>query len=294
MTSRVLAVAAAAVLAACGDEPAPYSWRAGTSVRLDVTFREELFPVRSSRELGIVAAGAASSESVLDVDIRAARHTRSPDGVAVVRVDTNDVAAAPDRTAEDAAIAGVLAGLVGRRITLEFDARKGLVGVRGFADALAAATPEGDPRADEAAAGLRKVLADDSALRTLRAAGLCEVPAAFRDVTADAARRADVRVPGRGVTGLVFQGRGGRESDGSPVLRFEGRMAARAEFEGDGGAAPPETVGAVVVPSISGDGETMYHVERGTPLRGHVTLRLPFESGAILVASSTFVLVAGE
>jgi hypothetical protein len=206
-------------------------------------------------------------------------------------VDTNQGAASPEgRDAEDAAAARVGERLLGRRVTLSFDAVEGLRGVDGMTAALSAAAEPGDAPAEEHRDGLVGLLSDGVLARTLRGAGLAGVPETFGDGAAQIERTFGVFLPGRGVLPCRLRGTAGFGHEGSPIVELEGRVAVEAPAAGDPGPAVPEEFGAVVVADVRAEAETMHDLGTKLPLRGRVVVRTPYARGAETVVTTSFTL----
>lgn len=281
-----------ALLAACGGRDPPFRWRDGATVTAEFRVREELLPARLAREVRISTRGVVRNGSEIALDILSVGHESIRAGATVSAVDTETSGAvASERSSSDAAIARVAERLLGRTVVLTFDGEDGLRSVVGLDAALAAAA--GDPDAAAARDGLAPLVGDAPILRSLRAAGLSAPPENFRDKAAAVELRADVYVPGRGVVVCRFLGDVGADTDGSPIVRWNGRVRGDADAKGPPGDAPPEDVGDVLLARIEGQAETQYDAVRATPLRGNATVRMPFARGATIVTTTSFVLAVG-
>lgn len=287
----VAAISLAAATAACGDGREPYAFPTGARVALDVTVREEL-ETAGSRQVELFLDGYAHDSGAVNLRVRRMRHERvQEDGSRTLRtVDTQDAVPDPSQlTAGDRSVSRILrAGLV-KDVAARFDPRDGLVALDGVGALFdPAAAPEGD---EETAAGLLPLLRDDSLAKSLRAAGLCEVPEQVPRRAGTLERRVALTLPGVGDVTRVLFGEVGRETEGSPVARLTARLRATDVTAPETGPAPPAEVGPVRLPEVEIAAETLYDPESLRPLRGNVAVVLPFARGPVLRRRTSFRLV---
>ncbi|MCE9634113.1 MAG: hypothetical protein K8T90_00275, partial [Planctomycetes bacterium] len=158
-------------------------------------------------------------------------------------------------------------------------------------DALAAAALPADPAAADFRDGIVSLVSDGALTRGVRGAGLTAPPNDFRDQFEVLARTADVYAPGQGVLPCRLVGTAGFDHDGSPVVKSNGRVRPDAVPSGEPGPAPPEEVGPVAVADVECEAEVQHDLATAVPIRGRLTVRVPFRSGARLVTTNSFTFV---
>ena len=130
----------------------------------------------------------------------------------------------------------------------------------------------------------------DVLARDLIRAGIAEIPddAGHSD---SLERRVLVFVPGRGETSVRLIGASGREHDGSPVVRTEGRVRDDAKYAGEYGPDPPLPVRAADVKVTA---ETMLDQVTRLPMQGNAAVVLPYDRGPEVTTRVTFHLTTGK
>jgi hypothetical protein len=211
-------------------------------------------------------------------------------GKPVVELVAGESAENPERLSRgDLAQLGILSGLRGATLSLEFDPVGGLTRISGLDETLDAARPDGGIELD-AWVPLRRVFDAERWLTQLRAAGMDAVPARQGEQRTERRRDTEVVVPGRGTTSVSMTGRMAEESDGSPVLKLAGGVPASATFTGEADE-PPAVLGAVMLGSVEAQAETMYLMDAARPLRGSFTVRQQFSRAYTLTEHLSFTLL---
>jgi len=191
----------------------------------------------------------------------------------------------------------VLEALVDGRVAIGF-ARDGSISTLvGLGAALTAAgeraTSEGvdSTYVVQAVSGLAQLLDDQRVLHGLRGAGVAAAPPEVARGRGTVERHVDAYVAGRGVTGVTAIGKAGTAASGAPTVAFEARIGTDAEFTGDGGAEPPDAIGAVIVDGVRIVVSTEYATGSLQPLRGHFSVESPHAGGPLVTRSVEFILL---
>lgn len=293
MTLRaVAAVALAAAFAGCGPARAPYAVAADVESHLQVVVGEQLNGA-GSRSVEVHLAGRVAPGGDATFTLRRLRHERVRREAGTSVVDTDS--AAPDVQSwapEDAAAAQAFARMTGAAVTARFDARRGLVAFEGLDAALRKGAAAG-AGADDFVAGLSSLISDEALRRALRSAGLCEVSDLLDRADPPVEREAELTLPGAGVVVCTLHGRRGRDSDGSPVVRLDGRLRPGAVRAPAGAGAPPPEVGSARLGDVAISSETQHDRDTHRPLRGRVEAVVPYERGPLLTRRTSFTWIVG-
>jgi len=261
-----------------------------------VSFRE--FRPRKEVRIGLRGSPSAADQGVsLETEVLWVELTYRDDGGELLTIATDGTS--EDPTAEPLPLArrAVLEALVARPVSLKFESDGAIVSLRRLGAALVAAGEQARAEGlsgelvEQSVAGLAPLLDDERVLRGLAGAGVSAAPAEVALGRGAVRRDVDAFVAGRGVTRLTAVGKAGVTPSGEASVACEGRIEGDAEFTGDAGPTPPDSIGAVAIDGVRVQVSTEYVAGSLQPLRGKYTIESPHTNGPLVTRSVEFILL---